>query len=75
MSTLGDAAVSPANPLKSMHTVAADGAISKGGASTMSGFTIITADSIEAALEIVRACPFLEIGGTLGVSELMQMPM
>jgi len=41
----------------------------------MSGYTIVEADSIEAALEMAKACPFLEIGGSLEVSELMQMPM
>ena len=40
----------------------------------MSGYTIIQADSMEAALEIAQACPFLDIGGTLEVSELGEMP-
>ena len=39
----------------------------------MSGFTIIEADSAEEALEIAKDCPFLEIGGSLEVSELIQM--
>jgi hypothetical protein len=29
---------------------------------------------MEAALEMAKACPFLDIGGSLEVSELMQMP-
>jgi len=41
----------------------------------MSGFSIIEADSLEDALSIAQACPFLEIGGSLEVSELMQMPV
>ena len=40
----------------------------------MSGYTIIEADSLEMALEIVKAFPFLEIGGSLEVSELILMP-
>ena len=40
----------------------------------MSGFTLIEADSMETALAIAKACPFLDIGGSLEVSELMQMP-
>jgi hypothetical protein len=31
----------------------------------MSGFSIIKADSMEDALAIAQACPFLEIGGLL----------
>jgi hypothetical protein len=40
----------------------------------MSGYTIVEADSIEAALSMAKACPFLEIGGSLEVSELVEMP-
>jgi len=39
----------------------------------MSGYTILEAASMEAALEITKACPFLEINGTLEVSELIKM--
>ena len=74
LSSLGDAAVSPANPLKNTQTVAPDATVSAGGRSMMSGYTIIEADSMDAALEIAKACPFLEIGGTLEVSELGRMP-
>jgi hypothetical protein len=73
LSSLGDAAVSPANPLKNTSTVNPDGSVTSGGTTTMSGYTIVKADSMEAALEMAKACPFLEIGGSLEVSELMQM--
>jgi hypothetical protein len=72
--SLGDSAVSPANPLKDTRTVNSDGTVTTGGTTSMSGYTVIEADSMEAALEIAKACPFLEIGGSLEVSELMQMP-
>jgi hypothetical protein len=39
------------------------------------GYTIIEADSMDAALSMARACPFLEIGGSLEVSELVQMSL
>ena len=74
ITSLGDSAVSPANPLKDTTTVNPDGSVSTGGATTMSGYTIIESDSMDAALSIAKACPFLEIGGSLEVSELMQMP-
>jgi hypothetical protein len=74
LSSLGDSAVSPANPLKNTSTVNSDGAVVTGGATSMSGFTIIEADSMEAALLIAKACPFLDIGGSLEVSELIEMP-
>jgi hypothetical protein len=74
LSSLGDKAISPANPLKGTHTVNSDRTVTDGGATTMSGYTIIEADSIEDALNIAKACPFLDIGGSLEVSELVNMP-
>jgi len=74
LTALGDAVVSPANPLKDTNTVNPDGSVTDGGTTTMSGYTIVEADSMDAALAIAKACPFLEINGTLEVSELVQMP-
>ena len=74
LDSLGAAAVSPANPLKDTHTVSPDGTVEAGGSTSMSGYTIVAADSMDAALSLARTCPFLEIGGSLEVSELMQMP-
>ena len=73
LTSLGDSVVIPTIPLKDTNTVRSDGTIGEGGSSSMSGFSIIKADSMEAALAIAQACPFLEIGGSLEVSELMQM--
>ena len=74
LSSLGDSAVSPANPFKNTRTVNSDGTVTTGSTTSMSGYTIIESDSMEMALEIAKACPFLDIGGSLEVSELMQMP-
>jgi len=74
LSSLGEAAVSPMNPIKNTQTIATDGSVSSGGASAMSGYTVIQADSDEAALAIAQACPFLEVGGSLEISELIKMP-
>ena len=74
LASLGDSVVSPANPLKDTSTVSSDGTVTTGGKTTMSGYTIVDADSMEAALSIAKACPFLDIGGSLEVSELIEMP-
>jgi hypothetical protein len=74
LSSLGDSAISPANPLKNTSTVNPDGTVTAGGTTSMSGFTVIEAKSMDAALLIAKNCPFLEIGGSLEVSELIQMP-
>lgn len=73
LSSLGDAVVSPANPLKDTTVIHPDGTVTPGSTSAMSGFTILEANSQEAVIEMAKSCPFLEIGGTLEVSELVQM--
>ena len=71
---MGDAAVSPANPFKNTNTVNPDGTVTAGSTTSMSGYTIIETDSMEKALAMAKACPFLDIGGSLEVSELVEMP-
>jgi len=73
MTSLGDSVVSAMNPLKNTSVIAPDGSVTEGSTTAMSGYTIIEADSMEAALSVTRICPFLEIGGTLEVSELMHL--
>jgi hypothetical protein len=75
LTSLGDAVVIPTIPLKDTSTVGPGGTVREGGSSAMSGFSIIKAVSMEAALAMARACPFLEIGGSLEVSEMMQIPV
>ena len=58
LSSLGDSAISPANPLMDTSTVNSDGTVTAGGTTSMSGFTIIEADSKEAALLVAKSCPF-----------------
>ena len=74
LSSLGDAAVSPANPLKDTTTVNPDGSVTPGSTTTMSGFTLVAADSLSDAITMAKACPFLDVGGSLEVSELIEMP-
>jgi len=71
--SLGDAVVSPAVPFKDTHTVRPDGSASPGTMSAMSGLSILRMPSMEAALAAAQTCPFLEINGTLEVSEMIEM--
>ena len=74
LTSLGDAAISPANPLKDTRTIHPDGRVSTGSNIQMSGYTILKADNMDHALSLVTTCPFLKTGGTLELSELMPMP-
>ena len=41
---------------------------------SMEGFTVVKAASIESAVEIAQSDPSLENGGTISVSQMMEMP-
>ena len=71
---LGKAMVNPGTPLGMSKTVSADGVTDDGGANPLSGFSVIEAASMEAALEIAKSCPFLEMEtATIEVAEMMSM--
>ncbi len=72
--SLGSSAVSPMNPIRNTSTVNPDGSVTSGSKTSMSGYTIVESESIEAAISMARACPFLDINGSLEVSELIKMP-
>ena len=68
---LGGAMINPGMPLGQGRLVSADG-VSERGPNHLTGFSIVMADNMDAALEIAQACPFLEIG-TIEVAEAMEM--
>lgn len=73
LASLGDAVLSPAIPFKDTHTVHPNGAIEPGTTSAMSGMSIIKMASMDDALKVAQSCPFLEINGTLEISEMIEM--
>ena len=73
LASLGDKLISPANPIKNTSTINPDGSIISKSTTTMSGYTIIETESMEKAIKIAKECPFLDINGSLEVSELIQM--
>ena len=70
---LGDAVVNPGTPMGGAKTVSSSGVSDGGGSNPLLGFSIVKADSMDAALEMAKACPTLEIGGTIEVAEVMEM--
>ncbi|GMQ82544.1 MAG: hypothetical protein BMS9Abin05_1998 [Rhodothermia bacterium] len=69
---LGDAVVNPGTPLGKSKIVSSGGVSDDGGSNPLTGFSMVKADGMEAALEMAKGCPFLEYG-TLGVAEVMKM--
>jgi len=73
MGGLGGAIVEPGAPLGAGKQLSAAG-ISDRGADHLTGYTIVTAGSLDAALELARKCPHLD-HGTIEVAEIMEMKM
>ena len=69
---LSDAMVNFGTPLGKSKTVSAGGVSDDGGANPLMGFSIVKADSMDAALEMAKACPHLDIG-TIEVAQMMEM--
>ncbi len=67
---LGSALVDAGNPFGPSASVASDGAISEGAPSGLTGYSIITADGLDAATAQVKGCPVLTSGGAVEVYEI-----
>ncbi|MBK9740349.1 MAG: hypothetical protein IPO93_12735 [Actinobacteria bacterium] len=67
--SLGAAVVDPGNPTGPAATVASDGSVAEGGTSGISGYSVVSADSLEAATAIAQGCPHLAAAGAIEVYE------
>ncbi|MDA4847298.1 YciI family protein [Hoeflea poritis] len=71
--TLGAAVVDGGAPVGASKTVASGGVSDGGGSNPLSGYSIVSADNIDAAVEMAKGCPILEGGGSIEVAEAMEM--
>lgn len=71
---LGSAIVDGGAPIMLAKTVNADGSVSDGGgANPLTGYTIVSADSLDAAAALASGCPIRQSGGSIEVAELIDM--
>jgi hypothetical protein len=69
MESLGGGLKDGGNPFTpASKTIAADGSVSD-GAGSASGYSIISADSLDAAVEAAKGCPVLQGGASIAVYE------
>jgi hypothetical protein len=68
---LGNAVVDEGNPFTSVaKTIGSDGRVSDGPVGTMAaGYSIVKADSLNAAVDMAKSCPQLSGGGKISVYE------
>lgn len=71
---MGDAVVDGGNPLGMSKTVSAGGVADDGGANPASGYTIVNANDMDAAVAMAKGCPMVKSGnGSVEVAECMDM--
>lgn len=72
MSKHSAALVDPGNPVGKSTTVSASGVADNGGSNPLSGYSIVEANDIDAAVAIAKECPILD-PGTIEIAEIKQM--
>jgi len=70
---LGDSLVNRGTPLGISKTVNSMGVTDGGGTDPMIGYSILKAESIDAAAKMVEDSPHVNYGGTMVVAEMMEM--
>ncbi len=70
--TLGDALVDGGNPATQTRMIAPDGKVTDDPTGP-SGYSIIKADSLDAAVTHAKGCPVLDSGGGIQVVETVQV--
>lgn len=70
---LGDKVVNSGTPLMSTKIVTSGEVQEDTDANGMKGFAVVKAESIEEAVAIAQSDPFLAVGGTIRVSQMMEM--
>ena len=74
MEGLGSALTDPGNPFGAATTINSDGSTTEGGgANPASGYTLIDAESLDAAVILAKGCPILVGGGSVEVAEALDM--
>ena len=71
--SIGSAVKDLGNPVGASSTVSAEGVSPGGGANPASGYLILTADMQAAAEDMAKACPVLDMGGSVEVAEIIPM--
>jgi YCII-related domain len=71
--SLGSAVVDGGNPFGPSMSVASDGTTSEGAASGLTGYTIVSAESLAEATDLAKGCPVLSSGGGVEVYETFRV--
>lgn len=71
--SLGESVIDGGNPFGQAKSIAADGSVSDGSRGEAGGYSVISADSLDHAVDKAKGCPMLAGGGTVAVHEALDM--
>ncbi len=71
---LGEKVLNPGTPLPDSRIVTSNSVKDDDDPDAMKGFAVVQAETMDEAVEIAQSDPFLENGGTIRVSQMMEMP-
>ena len=70
---LGESVINPGTPFMGTKIVTSTDVQDEDDPNAVKGFAVVKAENIEAAVEIATSDPFLENGGTIRVSQMMEI--
>lgn len=74
MGGLGKALVDGGHPTGAARTIARDGKVADGGgANPLTGYSIVEASDLDAAVKMAKSCPILMSGGSVEVAETLNV--
>ena len=71
--SLGAAVIDGGNPTGLAKTVTSGAVKDGGGANPLTGYSLLTAADINAAVALAKGCPILKAGGSVEVAEAIDM--
>lgn len=71
--SLGAAVVDSGNPVGAAKAISSNGSVSDSG-NPVSGYTIVEAADMDAAVKLASGCPILQSGGSVEVGETFEIP-
>jgi hypothetical protein len=70
---LGPAMLDMGNPFGPSASISGDGSVSEGAPSGLTGYSLLQADSLDAASKLAKGCPVLAAGGSVEVYETFEV--
>jgi hypothetical protein len=68
---LGAAVVDMGTPFAGSATIASDKSVGNGG--ILTGYSVLTAESLDGAVDVAKGCPIFASGGSVEVYEALEM--